>query len=130
VITATQLFAHALGDYVLQSDWQALEKTKRHFPALVHAVVYACPFVLFFWPSLLALLVIVGTHFLIDRYRLARYVVWAKNFLAPRSYWRSWAECQKTGYPADRPDWLTVWLLIIADNTLHVGLNGLALTYL
>lgn len=126
MITADQLVAHAVGDYILQSDWMATEKTKRSLAAAVHALTYTLPF-LFITRSPAALALICGTHFVIDRWRLARYVVWAKNWLGPN---RPWAECVATGYPADRPAWLTVWLLIIADNTLHVLCNGLALAYL
>jgi len=42
----------------------------------------------------------------------------------------SWAECSGTGYHQDRPVWLAVWLMIIADNTLHLICNGLALKFL
>lgn len=126
MITADQLFLHAIGDYLLQSDWMANEKTRRHWPALAHALTYSLPF-LVFRPSAAAWLTILVTHFLIDRYRLARYVVWAKNWLGPN---RPWSECVATGYPADRPAWLAVWLLIIADNICHILLNGLALRYL
>lgn len=128
MITADQLVAHMVGDYVIQSDWMANEKTKRSVAALVHAVSYALPF-LFLRPSMLALLVVIATHFLIDRFRLARFVVFAKNFLAPRDAWPSWADCNSTGYPAARPPWLAVWLLIIADNAMHILINGLALSY-
>jgi hypothetical protein len=82
MISADQLLAHAIGDYVLQSHWMATEKTKRSLAALLHVLTYALPF-LFFRPSWLALFVIVSTHFVIDRWRLARYVCWAKNFIAP-----------------------------------------------
>lgn len=127
MITADQLVAHAIGDYILQSDWMATEKTKRSLTALLHVLTYALPF-LFFKPSLLALFVIVSTHFVIDRWRLARFVVWIKNAPYPGS--RPWAECSVTGYPGERPPWLTIWLLIIADNIMHVVINGLALMYL
>lgn len=127
MITADQLVAHAVGDYILQSDWMANEKTKRSLAALAHVATYALPF-LFLHPSPAALAVIVGSHFVIDRWRLARYVVWAKNFLGVGN--PPWAECQGTGYPPDRPPWMAVWLLIIADNTLHMICNGLALAYL
>lgn len=137
LVTADQLVAHAIGDYVLQSDWMAQQKTKNGVPATVHAVVYSLVFVLAFHPSHMAWLVIYGTHFLIDRYRLARFVVYAKNFLAPPrtfgstdSWWHSWEDCSGTGYHKDRPAWLAVWLLIIADNTMHVLINALALRYL
>lgn len=63
-----------------------------------------------------------------------RYVVWAKNLIGP--YWNmwnpsmTWENCKATGYPAERPPWMAVWLLIIADNVLHVLINGLAIKLL
>ena len=84
IIAATGL-AHLVGDYLLQSHWMATEKTKRWWPAAAHALTYGLPFLLI-TQSPLALAVIVGTHAVIDRYRLARHVVWAKNQLAPHSH--------------------------------------------
>lgn len=129
MITADQLVLHALGDYVLQSDWMAREKTRRWLPAFIHAAVYALPF-LVLRPSLLAFAVILATHAAIDRLRLARFVCWAKNRLAPRSEWSRWENCRETGYPFDRPAWMTTWLLIACDNLLHIGLNAAALRWL
>lgn len=123
------LLAHLVGDYLLQSDWMATEKTKRWLPACAHAVTYGLPF-LMVTQSPAALAVIVVTHAVIDRYRLARYVVWTKNFLAPRSHWHPWSECSATGYPQDRPQWLTVWLMIIADNAMHLVINAAAVQWL
>jgi hypothetical protein len=162
MITADQLVAHAIGDYVLQSDWMANKKRSENVAAAVHALVYTLCFLPFVWsdrPAYRAfdVLAVIGfTHFLIDRFGLARYVVWAKNFLAPRwmllgempaeatladgSVWRArrewmvrnlpWSSCQGTGYPPDRPPFLAVWLLIVADNILHVVINALALRFL
>jgi hypothetical protein len=134
----------------------ANEKTKRWEACLAHVITYAIPF-LFFKPSPTAMAVIVGSHYLIDRYRLARYLVWAKNFIAPqftveleptpntpeasspggyvneyveKRWHHPWSECAATGYHKDRPAWMAVWLMIIADNVLHVLINGLALKYL
>jgi len=118
-----QLIAHAVGDYILQSDWMANEKAKDNVAAAAHAVTYSLPFLLF-RPGWKAMALIAGTHFLIDRFRLARYVVWAKNWLAPKGQDH---ELTTHGYPADRPMWLSVWLTIIADNVLHVVINRLAL---
>lgn len=73
------LWCHFLGDYLFQSDWMAVEKTKKWLPAAVHAVTYTLPF-LVATRNPVALVVIGGTHFVIDRWRLARFVVWAKNF--------------------------------------------------
>lgn len=127
MITADQLVAHAIGDYVLQSDWMANEKTKKSVAALAHVVTYTAPF-LWLTRSPLALAIILGSHFVIDRWRLARYVCWAKNWLAPERN-RPWSECSATGYSPDRPAWLAVWLLIIADNVMHVVINGLAIQH-
>jgi hypothetical protein len=117
-------------------------KTKRFAPAAAHAVVYSLPFLLL-RPSVAAFLVIMATHFLIDRYRLARFVVQFKNVVLQPAFWGFtpfWRKGYRrdlfaihntaTGYLSDKPAWLAVWLLIAADNTLHLTLNYLALSYL
>jgi len=121
MFTADQLVLHAIGDYVTQSHWMATNKTRSHVAAGLHALVYTTPFATQTW-SVAALAVILVTHFLIDRYRLARYVVWAKNGAR--------GPLTATGYPAGTPDWLAVWLLIAADNVIHVVMNGVALRWL
>lgn len=130
-ITADQVLAHAVGDYILQSHWMATEKTKRSLAAGVHAVTYTLPF-LFLTQSPAALAFICGTHFLIDRFRLARWVVWVKNGYVFERFNDMAAPITPTatGYRDDVPPWLSVWLLIIADNILHVVLNGIALAWL
>lgn len=45
LFTADQLIAHALGDYVLQSDWMATEKTAKSRATFAHAAAYGVPFV-------------------------------------------------------------------------------------
>jgi hypothetical protein len=142
LFTADQLVAHAVGDYLLQSHWMATEKTKQNFAAAVHAVTYTLPFVLI-TQSPGALAAICGSHFLIDRYRLARFVVWAKNWPwetrvtiesddAGSTEWcsRVLKPVTATGYADDVPAWLSVWLLIIADNILHVICNAVAIATL
>jgi hypothetical protein len=122
-----QLLAHLCGDYLLQSDWQAQEKTQRWLPAVAHGITYTLPFVaLTRSPARLA--AIAASHTVIDRYRLARHVCWAKNQAAPARHRYPWSEGSRTGYRDDRPDWLSVWLMIIADNSIHLLANALALT--
>jgi hypothetical protein len=118
-----QLLCHLWGDYILQSDWMAQHKTKSDLAALVHAVLYSLAF-LVLDPSTLGLAIIFVTHFFIDRFRLARFVVWAKNWMGPNL---PFSECSATGYPSDRPAFMAVWLLIIADNVLHLTINFVAL---
>lgn len=130
------LMAHFVGDYLLQSDWMAEYKTSSWWVALVHATTYGLPFCAILFvvsPNLsvavLSMMVIVGTHAVIDRFRLARYLVWVKNMLAPKRYRHPWAQCWVTGYHQDRAIWMSVWLMIIADNTLHVLINSAALSW-
>jgi hypothetical protein len=141
-----QLLLHLFGDYVTQSEWMATNKTKSVVPAVCHAIVYSLPFLLL-RPSWIAFAAICGTHFVIDHWRLARHVIWLKNVvLAPPSqadeqvrhedgsyapvYKYSWQNCATTGYPDQTPTWLAVWLMIIADNTMHLTINYFALKYL
>jgi hypothetical protein len=142
-----QLILHLIGDYVTQSDWMANGKTSKYGPAAVHATVYSVPFLLL-RPSMTAFAMILITHFFIDRFRLAKYIVYAKNFLAPtsviwftndelttRGVWEmrgkyKWDNCDTTGYPSETPAWLAVWLMILVDNTMHLTINFLSLRYL
>ncbi len=123
------VLAHLVGDYIIQSDWMALEKTNRWWPAIVHGATYTIPYALVtqsFW----ALFVIASTHIVIDRYRLARHVIWAKNLISPKSHRHPWSECKTTGYHESRPAWMAVWLMIIADNTIHLLINTAAVLWL
>lgn len=126
MIGADQLLAHAVGDYIVQSHWMASEKVRAHWPAFVHATTYTLPFLLL-TRSFAALAVISATHFVIDRWRLARWVTWAKNQVAPAA---ARPAPSATGYGEDVPPFLAVWLLIIADNIMHVTINGAALKWL
>lgn len=137
-----QLILHLFGDYILQTDWMATEKVKRTWVAAVHAFIYSVPFLIFLEPSLLAISVIFGTHLLIDRFRLARYVAFAKNWITGwehvdtgyhDGYWRNKFDksaLNTGGYHNDMPPWMWVWLMIITDNALHLAINYLALRYL
>ena len=166
------LVAHLVGDYLLQSHWMATEKINRWWPAIVHGITYTIPYLLV-TRSLWALLIIAGTHVIIDHYRLAKHVSWVKNLLGPwkrlyvldwkdgtepevytdryrnidamalrpfhrnmtvappwaKGFWvppLEWAEAKENaGYAKDTPAWLSTWLMIITDNTIHI-LIGIA----
>lgn len=124
-----ELLAHLIGDYVLQNHWEATQKTEKSLPALSHAAKYTAAFLpLTRDPK--ALLIIGGSHFVLDRFRLAKQIAWVKNQVAvPAEHRYSWAEGKaNAGYPKDVPPWLSTWLMIITDNTVHMAINHAALS--
>lgn len=126
MFTANQIMAHLVGDYILQSDWMVKEKGSSNLAALLHVFFYTLPFLLI-TQAPLALGIIAGTHFVIDRWRLARVLIWAKNRPWPGSC--PWAECKATGYPPNLPVWMSTWLMILVDNVMHLLINGAAIHY-
>lgn len=118
-----QLLLHLFGDYVLQTDKQALNKKKPGFfgfmQCFYHCLFYSLPFLLI--GSWLAVLVIGVTHFIIDRSNLVVNLIAWKNKMKDKSNF---------GFALDRPFALSIWLMIIFDNTLHLIINYFALLYL
>jgi hypothetical protein len=93
-----QLLVHVFADYLVQSDHMALNKSKRTFPCLVHVVIYTACF-LILTTSWKALLVIGGTHFILDRFPvILRRLIWWKNHLSPHLTYAPYEKCQATGY--------------------------------
>lgn len=120
------MLAHLAGDYILQSHWMSQKKTSEWTPALAHGLIYgACHLTVTRSPAKLA--VIAGTHAVIDRYRLAKHVSWAKNQVGPKGTQYPWGEPTKAnnGFPEDTPPWLSTWLMIITDNAIHLAINAL-----
>ena len=107
---------HFVGDYLLQNDWMANEKTKAFLPAFVHALIYSLPF-LFLTPSVYWLVLFIS-HFLIDRYRLAVYWIKLVNW--------NWSSTN-FGYSEEKPPFMSIWLMIIIDNTFHIIFNSLSI---
>lgn len=134
IVLILSLIAHGWGDYVIQTDQMAVEKVKRWSPALWHAGTYGIAFLAlvvytagFSLPlTVAAMAIICGTHVVIDRYRLARHVIWLKNRLLGGER-ASWQQCRETGFPPGRPEWLTKWLMIIVDNIIHITINTLVI---
>lgn len=121
------LLAHLVGDYILQTHYMATQKVNRWWPAIVHGLTYTIPYV-FVTQDPLALFIIASTHVVIDRFRLAKHLMWFKNQFAPKAHRPSWAEAKaNAGYNQDVPSWMSTWLMIVADNTVHLLINTLAI---
>lgn len=116
-----QLILHGWGDFILQNHWMATKKVEDTaegwLACLVHVIFYHLPFWIVLNPSVDAITVMMGSHFMIDKFRLAKYVQMLRNW-----YFKG------TGTKA--PDWLGVWLMFITDNILHITINYLSLKYL
>jgi len=112
-----QLICHLLGDYVLQTDWMAKTKSSSLLAAVIHSLIYSLPFLLITGISW-AILIIFSTHTVIDRYRLAGYVMKLKA-----GTWR-----QRGKKPAN-PREVNYILAIVIDNTIHLAINYLAIKY-
>jgi hypothetical protein len=143
---------HFIGDFWLQSDWMALNKNKKTWNCLVHVLIYTSVFLLI-TTSWKALLFIGVTHFIIDRWPfLLKRLIWWKNHF-PLGEYPHWNYCNSTGYYDDSPYntfkasgkikedmdrywgtprhfFITIWIYITIDNTLHLLCNLIALTLL
>lgn len=110
---------HFVGDYLLQNDWMAQNKQKYIMVAAIHAVTYSLPFL--FISSGIGWSVILISHLLIDRFGLAKYWIMLVNW-----NWQS----KNFGFDNDKPQFLSIWLLIVIDNTFHIIINSLSIQYL
>lgn len=117
-----QLLFHLFGDYIFQNDYLANTKVQSSkegwIACFIHCLLYSLPFL--FIGSLTAVGVIFLTHFLLDKFRLAKYIIKLKN----------WEWKTSTGFPETTPVYISTWLLFIVDNIIHVTINYLSLLYL
>ena len=78
-----QLILHLFGDYVLQNQWITNNKIqnnlKGYLISFLHAVIYSIPFLIFLttWEAWLIILI---SHFFIDKYQFAKHWVKIMNF--------------------------------------------------
>jgi len=95
------IYAHMIGDYLLQNDWMAQQKKKSSFRCLVHVLSYMIPF-LFCGLSWWQLVAIAAQHYLIDR---TNFVTWFMDFKGSHVF------ATNACFP---------WSVIVTDNILHI----------
>lgn len=126
-----QLILHGIGDYYLQTDYQALNKKKMgsagFWVCLKHCITYSLPF--FFIGSWQAVSAIFLTHFIIDRTNIIAYAIAIKNNCKINIYWNGY-DISNFGFAKERPFAISIWLYIICDNLAHIICNYFALKYL
>ena len=95
------IYAHLIGDYLLQTDWMALKKKESTGPCLAHVAVYLLPF--YFTELLWWQIGLIGLqHFAQDR---TQFVMWFMKIKGSEGF--SKGPCAP-------------WSIIVTDNILHI----------
>lgn len=95
------LYAHLIGDYLIQNDWMAMNKKKSDWHCLVHAVTYMIPF-LWCGMAVWQLFAVAAQHYVVDRYQI---VPWLMRVKGSNGF--ATGPC----FP---------WSQIVVDNVLHI----------
>lgn len=103
--------------------------------AALHCFIYTLPFFFILDLTIWAALFIFTTHWFIDHYRLAKYVIMAKNKLYVNRTEENAKRYHKDnidgfGFPKGTPEYIGFMVLIIVDNTMHLVCNYFAIMYL
>jgi hypothetical protein len=108
------LMAHILGDWILQTEWQAKNKEHNWLALLVHVSIYhVIVFAILFWgfdleiiPAVAVVAVLAIVHALLDRRTFVNWLMRTLRITVER-----------------KPE---QWLLIAVDQSLHLLLLGAA----
>lgn len=95
------IYAHLIGDYILQNDWMALSKKKSWFHAAAHGLMYSMPF--FLTGLMLWQIILIGIqHVLQDHsHIIKKMLIWKGS--------RSMTETP-----------MAPWGIIVVDNIVHI----------
>ena len=124
-----QLLLHLFGDYIIQNDNVGTRKKENSLTGLYyclwHCITYALPF--FLITNWLGVLLIAVTHFIIDRWYIVGYFIALKNNVYKNhpggAYYGHHLDVSNCGYKLDTPKYLSIWLYIVQDNTIHLIIN-------
>lgn len=121
------LICHLLGDFCLQNDWMASKKRMDSFCCAVHVAVYTAVFLALTW-NILALALIAGTHFLIDRCGLG--LKWCEFYGVGSPWIRITDEGSPPRLQVPEPAYKNFWLVVVCDQTFHLVCNYAILRWL
>ena len=95
------IYAHLIGDYIIQNDWMAQNKKNSHLHCVVHIITYMIPFLLcnMVWWQLLLIAI---QHYAIDK---TKFVGWFMGIKGSSIF-------------RDGP--LSPWSWVVVDNVLHI----------
>jgi len=125
----TLFLGHLAGDYLLQNEWMAMNKSKNTLngwmAALVHCIIYTLAVCLFMWNfDPIWIVVVFLTHFPIDKFSLTdKYLHYIKG-RSLKDYVRKVIPFTSTPQPIDRRDVLegsfAAVVYTITDNSMHL----------
>lgn len=97
------IVGHLVGDYLLQNDWMALNKKKKLYICVIHALIWTTCVFLFSAMSIgwIGLLILFGTHVLQDHTLIVQYYM---TLIGQQTF-------MKNLYP---------WAGIVVDNVWHI----------
>lgn len=98
------IIGHLVGDYLLQTDWMAMNKKQRSFPCAVHCLVWTSWVCLFAGWGWLPWIFLFACHFIQDRTEIVRWWMTLR--------WKD--QTVFTQAPC------APWSLIIVDNVWHI----------
>lgn len=75
---------HLVGAYLMTSEYITSRASSSSTFAAVAAALYIIPFIVFLPLTPLSILAVMVARFVIIRFSLIDYIVWARNMLAPR----------------------------------------------
>lgn len=95
------IYAHLIGDYIIQNDYMAQNKKKSDWHCSVHVITYMIPFLLcgFTWWQLLLIAI---QHYIIDR---TKFVEWFMDIKGSHIF---------------ATNACSPWSIIVTDNILHI----------
>jgi hypothetical protein len=131
MIMFQMLLGHLVGDYLLQNEWMAMNKSKNNMKgtiaAMVHCLLYTFAVCLFMWNfQLIWIIVVFLSHFPIDKFALGeKYMHYLKG-KGLKDYVVRYSQNKiPNGYDALEGGFSAV-VYTITDNTMHLVLMFIA----
>lgn len=78
------IVTHLVGAYLTSSDYIQSRSAGSSTFAAISSVLYMIPFMIFLPGTVLSFIAVIVFRFLVLRFSIVDYIVWAKNLMAPR----------------------------------------------
>jgi preprotein translocase subunit SecY len=118
------LLGHLIGDYLLQNNWMALNKSKHKglgwFTCFVHCLLYTFAVCLTTWNfTILWIALVFLSHFLIDKFGIAEFYLKTINGRSIEKFMNNKENETYTPQVGLRAG-LVILVYVVCDNTMHL----------